>query len=116
MMKSIIVQNPFGTINPPPGTPAGAPLDALVKILNVGLNLIMILAGFAALLNFLRAGYTYLMAGGDAKKVEEAQNRLKWSAVGLVLVVSAPLVAALVGLVVFHDPMAILKPEIKTIP
>lgn len=119
-MKNILAQQTlqkiFGNIKPPdPWTPGVEPQDALVSALNVGLNLTMIIAGFVTLINFIRAGYTYMMAGGDVKKVEESQNLIKWSAVGLLIVVMAPLAAALVGFIVFKDPMAILQPKITTI-
>lgn len=119
-MKNLLAQGKtisdiFGKILPPPGTPKGEPINALIVILNVGLNLTMIVAGLVTLINFIRAGYTYLMAGGEAKKIEEAQDRIKWSAVGLLITVAAPLAAALIGYIVFRDPTAILKPRIETI-
>lgn len=114
--QSRTLMNIFGTIDPPPGTPPGDPENAIVTALNVGLNLTMIIAGFVTLINFIRAGYTYMMAGGDAKKLEEAQNLIKWSAAGLLVVVIAPLAGALIGYIVFGDPMAILRPKITTIP
>lgn len=122
-MKNFLVQGKsvidiFGQILPPPGAPANAnlrPQDALVSVLNVALNLTMIIAGFVTLINFIRAGYTYLTAGADAKKLDEAHNIIKWSAVGLLIVVMTPLAAAIIGYIVFKDPMAIIKPTIKTI-
>lgn len=112
------LQEIFGTIDLPPGTPTNAnaqPQDALVSVLNVALNLTMIIAGFVTLINFIRAGYTYLTAGADAKKLDEAKNIITWSAVGLLIVVMTPLAAAIIGYIVFKDPMAIIKPTIKSI-
>lgn len=106
----------FGVIKPPDWMPKGEPIDLLVSILNVGLNLTMIIAGLVTLINFIRAGYTFLTAGADPKKLEEAQNIIKWSGVGLLIVVMAPLAAAIIGYIVFNDPMAIIQPKIYTVP
>lgn len=118
-MKNFLAQNTinkiFGKINPPPGTPTGDPQDALVTVLNVALNLAMIVAGLVTLINFLRAGYTYLTAGTDAKKLDEARHIIIYSAIGLLVVIIAPLTAAIIGYIVFKDPMAIIKPTIQTI-
>lgn len=121
-MKNFLAQNTieklFGKITPPPGSSYFAndhPVDVLVSLLNVVLNLTMIIAGFVTLINFIRAGYTFLTAGADPKKLEEAQNIIKWSGVGLLIVVMSPLAAAIIGYIVFGDAMAILRPTITTI-
>lgn len=121
-MKNFLAQNTieklFGKIEPPPGSSYFAnnhPVDVLVSLLNVALNLTMIVAGLVTLINFIRAGYTFLTAGADPKKLEEAQNIIKWSGVGLLIVVMAPLAAAIIGYIVFGDAMAILRPTITTI-
>lgn len=116
LAQGTTIQDIFGKILPPKGTPTTpAPLDALIVILNVGLTLTIAIAGLMTLVNLIYAGYTYLMAGGEAKKLTEAQDRIKWSAVGLLIVVVAPLIAALIGYIVFKDPLAILKPTLTTI-
>ncbi|HLC94099.1 MAG TPA: hypothetical protein VJH96_00850 [Patescibacteria group bacterium] len=110
------IQEIFGTINPPPGSPTGNPVDDLVRVLNVGLNLTIVIAGLYTLIQFIWTGLDYLRAEGDAKKLKAAHDKIKWTLVGLLVVVVAPLLAAIVGLVVFGDPLAILRPEIKTVP
>lgn len=115
-MLAVDLPDLFGTVAPPPGTPQTAgPLDAVVKILNVGLNLIMIVAGLLTLVSFILAGYTYLTAGGEPKKIEEANKRILLTVIGLILVVSAPVLAGVVGMIVFGRWDAILRPEIETI-
>lgn len=111
------IQQLFGKINPPPGTPAGIdnPINILVQVLNIALTLIMIISSLFALVNFITAGFNYLQAGGDAKKIQSANDKIKWSAVGLLIVVISPVIAALVGYIAFGNPMAILKPTIQTI-
>ncbi len=119
-MKNLLAQGKkipdiFGTIIPPDWMPQGKPIDILVSVLNVGLNLTMIVAGLVTLINFIRAGYTLLTAGADPKKLDEAQNIFKWSGVGLLIVVMAPLAAAIIGFIVFGDALAIIRPKINII-
>lgn len=107
----------FGKITPPPGTPtdvADKPVDALVRILNVGLNLIMIIAGLFALFNFLMAGYIYVTAGGEPKKIQEANQKMWMTVIGLLLVVASPVIAGIIGIIAFGDWRAILQPKIYT--
>ena len=51
--------------------------------------------GFLAML--LVAGFQYITAAGDSKKLSNATGRLWWSVVGLVLIVSAYLLTRVIG-------------------
>ena len=83
--------------------------------LNVIINLLIVGAGIYALLNFILAGYGYLSAGGDPKKIQEASANIWQSIVGLVIVAGSFLIAALIGYLVFKDANALLFPQI-TLP
>lgn len=114
------IRDIFGTISKTPGTPdipagqAGA-LTALVKILNVGLNLVLIVAGLYTLLNFILAGFKYITSHGDPKATLEANQRMTYTVVGLIIIAIAPLLAAVLGIVLFGRYDAIINPDIKTV-
>lgn len=107
----------FGKITPPPGTPAGVtdPQTGLVRILNVGLNIVLIAAGLFVLFNLIIAGYNYIFSNGDPKKVGEANLRITYTIMGLALVVLTPLIAGVIGIVIFGRWDAVLNPDILRI-
>ncbi len=62
---------------------AGA--STIVDIINRIINMIMGTVGAGALLMFVYGGITWMTAGGDAKKVGDAQTILKNSTLGILL-------------------------------
>lgn len=112
------IEDVFGRITPPVGTPQfadGQEIDAVVKILNVALNLVMIVGGMFALFNFIWAGFTYMNAHGDPKRISEVNLRLLFTVIGITVLVLAPVGAAVIGIIVFKDATAILRPKIQTV-
>lgn len=112
------IEDVLGKVTPPPGTPNIAttdPTNGLVRIFNVGLNLVLIAAGLYTLLNLILAGYMYVTSAGDAKRVQEANMRITFTVVGLAIIAVAPLIAALIGIAVYGRWDAILVPEFKNI-
>ncbi len=108
----------FGKITPPPGTPVGAmtdPQTALVKMINVGMTIFLIVAALYTFLNLVLAGFMYVTSSGDAKKVSEANARITYTVIGLGIIVAAPLIAIVIGIVIFGRWDAILNPDIQTI-
>ena len=108
----------FGKITPPPGTPSigvSDPQTGLVKMINVGLTSLLIVAALYTLLNLILAGFMYVTSAGDTKKVSEANQRITYTVIGLIVIVAAPLIAIVMGIVAFGRWDAIINPEITTI-
>ena len=106
----------IGGITPPPGVisygdGSGNP-SGLIMLLNNVLRLMILAAGIFALINFILAGFAFMTAAGDPKKVELAWAKIWQSMVGLLIIVGSFALAALVGQLIFKDPGAILKPVI----
>ena len=105
----------IGKVAPPPGVSSygadGNP-SGLITLLNNVLRLMIIVAGIFALINFILAGYSFMSAAGDPKKIELAWAKIWQSIVGLLIIVGSFALAALVGWLIFKDPGAILKPVI----
>ncbi len=106
----------MGQVTPPIGTPTfTSPEEGLVKMLNVALQAVLIVAGIFTLINFILAGYSYISANGDPKKVAQANLKMTYTAIGLVIIVLTPLLAAIIGITVFGRWDAILNPQFTKI-
>ena len=107
------VQDVIGKVSPPIEAQAftGTPEQGIIKLINVALQAVLIIAGLFTLINFIVAGYGYMMAGGDRKKVAEANLRMTYTAVGLIIIVFTPLLAAIIGVAIFGQWDALLNPH-----
>ncbi len=109
--------DPIGKISPPPfiqsGIDASGKLTGIMVFLNSLLKLVFIAGGLWGFINLILAGYQFMTAGGDAKKVGEAWARIWQSLLGLLIIVSSFLIAAIMGILLFKDPSAILQPKLQ---
>ena len=114
-MKNLL-SDLFGTITPPspiakysdPGAGLGALLNTFLKVMIVG-------AGIYALFNLIFAGYAFMSAGDDAKKVGGAWAKIWQSLLGLTIAAGAFVLAAIFGQLIFGDWEFILKPSVPTL-
>lgn len=111
------MDNPFGTVAQPSQTMQFGtdPGSALGNLLQLAFNLMILGGSLYALFNFLIAGYAFLSAGDNPKGVESAWAKIYQTIIGLVFLVGAFLLAAVIGLIVFGDATALLSPKIPTI-
>ena len=87
---------------------------------NVGLptfisNVITIIFAAAGLFTFFTlmiAGFSYISAAGDTKKIEAATYSINMSLIGLVVMVAAAAVTGIVSYLLFGSATAILAPNI----
>jgi len=110
-----ILNNPYG----PSGFNVSAYTSAtpgygLFLILNNLIKFVIILAGIYAFWNFLTAGYQFMSAGGDPKNISKASAKILHSVMGLLVVVSSFIIAGILGLLLYNDPVALLSPQIFT--
>ena len=123
MIKEILLaaagDNPIGVISPmvkgPAGITAGGELTGFVAIFNIVLRILFIVGGVMALLNIVIAGISFINAGGDPKKVAQAWEKIWMSFVGLVIIVSSFLIAAIIGILLFGDPTYVLNPKLTPV-
>lgn len=92
--------------------PSSGKLTGVITLLNSILKLVFIVGGIWAFFNFIIAGYGFMSAGGEPKNITKAWDRIWQSFMGLVFLVGSFLLAAIAGILLFHDPTAILQPSL----
>lgn len=116
MNKLISQTNPFGKIKAPVGVDkyASGDISGLQIFLNNILKFMIVVAGLYTLFNLILAGYSFLSAGDDPKKVTAAWAKIWQSLLGLAVAAGAFVLAAIFGKIVFGDWGAILNLKIFT--
>lgn len=96
--------------NPLPGS--YGKIGGIVIFFSNMLRLVFVIAGIYAFLNFIIAGFQYMMAAGDSKELSAAWDRIWQSLLGLIVIVGSFAITALLSQVIFGDPMYILNPKV----
>ncbi len=88
----------LGKITPPAGTlpEASDPNTFVAGLVRNGITLLIIVAFIIGLIWMIFAGYSFIFAGDDPKKVASAWSRIYWGLIGLVIVVGAFAIISLV--------------------
>lgn len=97
----------YGELTGEGGTGGG-----LIGFLNNIVRLLIIFGGLFAFFNLILAGYGFLSAGDDPKKMASAWAKIWQSMIGLLFIVGAFVLAAIFGWLLFGNPGALLKPTI----
>lgn len=106
-----IIQPSIGILTTPAITPTGE-LPGIISFFNTLLRVVFVIGGLYAFFNIVLAGIGFMSGGGDPKAVAKSWERIWQSLVGLLIIVASFLLAAIIGIVVFKDPSAILVPKI----
>lgn len=109
--------NPFGKVTVPAPLAAygDTPGGAIGKLIQNVIWILIVGAGIYALFNFVLAGYAFMSAGDDPKKVAGAWAKIWRTALGLAFAAGAFILAALFGQLIFGDWNFILNPSIPTL-
>lgn len=101
----------FGKVNPPPGVDKfdSGELTGLPLFLNGILKFMIVAAGIYALITLITAGYKFMSAGDDAKKVGDAWATIWQTMLGLAVAAGAFILAAIFGKIIFDDYGALLQ-------
>jgi len=110
----------IGTVKKPPGVEAfdlaaggGDNIGLLIFISNL-IRIGTIIAGIWVLFNVVTAGWTYITGAGDSNQTQKVNDILTNSVLGLIVIVAAYTIAALIGLLFFGDAQFFLNPTIPT--
>jgi hypothetical protein len=101
----------FGSIDAPPGVEnyGGGTLAGFRGFVNNIVQLVIIFASIYAFINILLAGYAFISAGDDPKKIQSAWAKIWQTLLGLAIAAGAFVLAALIGKMLFDDYGALLK-------
>lgn len=103
----------IGTIDPPSSIEKyGVGPEGILLFFNNILRLLVVIGGIWAFFNLIMAGYGFLGAGDDPKKMEAAWGKIWQSLMGLVFIVGSFILAAIFSYIIFGDAGAILNPVI----
>jgi hypothetical protein len=114
-MTKLLAADPFGTVTLPGtlSTKYGAnPGTAIGTLIQYGIWILIIAAGVYALFNFILAGYAFMSAGDDPKKVAGAWSKIWQTALGLAFAAGAFVLTAIFSELIFGNPTFILNPQI----
>lgn len=103
------ITNPLTTVNP---GGYGDVATGLPKFLTNIITVVFIGAGLYAFFNLMFAGFTYITAYGDTKKIQAALASINMSLLGLIIMVAAAAITGIISFVLFGDATAILSPKI----
>jgi hypothetical protein len=103
----------FGPITSP--TNVNYNLGDLTKmsvLLNNILKLLIVIGGLYALVNIVLAGYQFIGAVNDPKKIEAAWAKIWQSVIGLLIIVASFALGALLSKILFGNATVIFNPKI----
>lgn len=117
MQNLLAADNPFGVVSAPAGLDKYGtdPALAIGKLIQYAIWILIVGAAVYALFNFILAGYAFMSAGEDPKKVAGAWAKIWQTALGLAFAAGAFVLAAIFGQLIFGDPTFILNPKIPTL-
>jgi hypothetical protein len=115
-MNNLIAQNPFGTVTVPAGLSKFGtdPGTSFGKMIQFSLRVLVIGAAVYAVFNLVLAGYSFMSAGDDSKKVAGAWAQISQTIIGLAFSAGAFVLAAIIGQLLFDNPLFLLTPTIPT--
>lgn len=101
------IQNPLATF----GSYGDLQSGGLIAFLSNVIKLIIIVGGVWAFINLVLAGFQFITAT-NPDQIASGWKKIYMSLIGLGLLVGSYTLAAVIGLVLFGDPTAILNPQI----
>jgi len=106
----------FGKIEAPVGvaqynTASGGDIGIILFASRM-LQLVTVGAGVYVLINIVLAGISLISGSGKSDSYSKAINQIIQSVIGIGVIVASYTIAALIGLLLFGDPLYILNPKI----
>lgn len=106
------IDNPFNKLSPGSALAGSQSGSGLIILANSLIKFVIVIAGLYTFWNLIAAGYMFMSAGGEAKSLTKAWDKIWQSLVGLLIVAGSFVLAAIFGWLIFKDPGALLNPKI----
>lgn len=84
-------------------------LAFISKLLNFG----AIVGGIIVMLNFVSAGMMYISGAGSTETHTKVRDKITYSIIGIIIIVSAYTIVGLAGLIFFKDATFLLNPRLQ---
>lgn len=107
-----VITNPFAVLAPTSPLSNSSGGSGLFMILGAMVQMVIVAAGLFTLWNLIIAGYGFLNAGGEAKYIEKAWAKIWQSLIGLLIVASSFVLAAIFGYLIFGDSTILISPRV----
>jgi len=107
----------FGEITIPPQIAEKYPggfEEGIGTLISTLLRALIVIAGVYAVINLVIAGYGFMSAGDDPKKVQAAWSKIWQTLMGLAIAAGAFVLAAIFGQLIFGEWEFLLMPVIPT--
>lgn len=114
-MNKLIAENPFGAIDAPQTALGGEPGAVIGNLIQTIIWVLIIGASIYAVFNFVLAGYAFISAGDDPKKIAGAWAKIWQTALGLLVAAGAFVLARIFGQLIFGDSSFIINPRIPVL-
>jgi hypothetical protein len=98
----------FGSVPNPYTGAYGSGLTGISAFISNVLKLLIVIAGIYAVFNLVLAGYAFMSAGGDPKRIADAWAKIWQTILGLTFSVGAFILAAIIGRLLFGSYTALL--------
>ena len=112
LVGSINVPQGVDLINADTGVEGG--IGIIIFVSNM-IKLFTMIGGVWILFNLFMAGFAYITGGGKSESSTKVKNYFTYSVIGLILMISAYAVAALIGLAFYGNSSYIISPTIEAI-
>lgn len=107
--------NPFGTVlMPGPIQAIASGPGGIVLLMNAVLRTLVVAAGIYTVINIILAGYGFLAAGGDPKRISDATARIWQSLLGLIIAAGAVVIVGIISQILFGSWQVILNVQLYT--
>lgn len=112
-MNNFLAQN-LGRINPPASLPGNGlgPGMVIGNIIERLIQIMIVVAGIYTLVNIIVAGYGFLSAGDDPKKIAGAWSKIWQSVLGLAVAAGSFILAQIFSQLIFGQGFNILNPTL----
>ena len=104
----------FGTITQPSPLDGYGTSGQIIPFINNMMVFVSVVGGLIALFNIVFAGFQYITSNGDTKTHEKVMQKFNMSILGLLLLVSAPIIMGIIGWVLFGNATYFLNPKLVT--
>ena len=107
--------NPFGEIVAPNSVSGINPEELPGNLIDMGIKILIVGAMIYSVFNLVLAGYDFISAADDTKKVASAWSRIYQTILGLAVAAGALVLAAIFSQLIFGDFTTILQPKLPTL-